>query len=100
MFSKLWQSVNHNTAFHLSVHMGSLYRIYVSLKSILRHGKGRFLNHHLSLFKGSRLWLFFFSLKFRAGDTGLFLIFTALATLRQMTRDTNPLMELNAFQAP
>lgn len=38
--------------------------------------------------------------KFWAGDTGLFLIFSALVTLRLMTRDTNPLMELNAFQAP
>lgn len=39
-------------------------------------------------------------LKFGAGDTGLFLIFSALVMLRLMTRDTNPLMELNAFQAP
>jgi hypothetical protein len=40
------------------------------------------------------------SSKFRAGDTGLFLIVPALAMLRQMTGDTNPQMEVNAFQAP
>lgn len=38
-------------------------------------------------------------LKFRAGDIGLLLIFSALVMLTLMMGNTNPLMELNTFQA-
>lgn len=60
----------------------------ISCMSLGKHS-GTEKGHILSRRPHFVSWLQGFS-EFRAGDTGLFLIFTALAMLRLMTRDTNP----------